>query len=84
MPKGNPLVYHKMALLQLSTKSFSMHRFRIASKLIKHSSNVLPYMVISFIKTSIIRSTISLKMLNMHIWNVAGALHKPKDILPYV
>ena len=56
-----------------------MHQFNIASKLTKHSSNALPYMVISSIKTSIIHSTISLKMLNMHLWNVVDALHKMND-----
>ena len=38
-----------------------------ASKLTKHSSNVPPYTVMSSMKTSIIRSTISLKILNIHL-----------------
>ena len=40
-------------------------------------------MVMSSMKTSIIRSTISLKILSIHLWNVAGALHKLKDKLTF-
>jgi len=58
-----------------------MHLFKTLSKLSKLSSNEDPYTVKLSINTSMHFSRKSLKMLNMHRWNVPGALHRPNGIL---
>ena len=60
-----------------------MHLFNTLVKLAKHNSNESPKTVKSSINTSIHSSNSSEKMLNIHLWKVAGALHNPKGIRAY-
>jgi hypothetical protein len=52
-------------------------------RLIKQLSSELPKTKKSSMKISRKHSTISLNMLSIYLWNVAGALHNPKGILWY-
>ena len=82
-PSRIPLLTIKWYFSQLSTRFFSMHLYMMASRLVRHSSKSPPYIVISCMYTSIMRSTISLNMLSIHLWKVVGALQRPKGILLY-
>lgn len=61
----------------------STHLFSIISRSDKHTSNELPKMEKSFIKTSMHFSTEPYKIANIHLSKVASALHNPKGILLY-
>ena len=82
-PRTIPYFTIKWHFSQFKTKFFSIHLYRTSVRWCKYWSNESPKTEKSSIKTSRNRSTISEKMLNMHRWNVAGALHNPNGILIY-
>ncbi|GJY06150.1 hypothetical protein Tco_0373204 [Tanacetum coccineum] len=63
---------------QFGTKLVSSHHLSILSKWERHEENESPKIEKSSMKTSIVSSIMSWKMAIMHLWNVPGALHKPK------
>ena len=82
-PKTIPYFTIKWHFSQFKTKFFSIHLCRTSVRLCKHWSNESPKTEKSSINTSRNHSTISEKILNMHRWNIADALHNLNVILLY-
>jgi len=65
---------------QFKTKFVSTHLFNTTLRFSRQLSNDEPKTEKSSLNTSVIFSIKYEKMENIHLWEVAGALHKPNDI----
>ncbi|GKF11281.1 hypothetical protein Tco_0049207, partial [Tanacetum coccineum] len=61
-------------------KLVSSHRLSIFSKWVRHVEKELPKTEKSSINTSIVFSIMSWKIAIIHLWNVPGALQRPKGM----
>ncbi|GKD57502.1 hypothetical protein Tco_1290889 [Tanacetum coccineum] len=79
-PRTMPSFTVKWHFSQFRTKLVSLHRLSILSKWERHEEKESPKIEKLSMKTSIVSSIMSWKMAIMHLWNMPGALHKPKGI----
>ncbi|GJU78800.1 hypothetical protein Tco_1275870 [Tanacetum coccineum] len=70
----------KWLFSQFRAKLVSSHRLSIFSKWVRHVEKELPKTEKSSINTSIIFSIMSWKIAIIHLWNVPGALQRPKGM----
>ncbi|GKF56261.1 hypothetical protein Tco_0166601, partial [Tanacetum coccineum] len=75
-----PSLTMKWLFSQFRAKLVSSHRLSIFSKWVRHVEKELPKTEKSSINTSIIFLIMSWKIAIIHLWNVPGALQRPKGM----
>lgn len=81
MIKNNSFLDNEMTFLSIEDKMSIFTSLKNFGQVSLHSSKESPNMEKSSMNTSKYYSTISMKMVIMHLWNVVGALHKLNDII---
>ncbi|GKE64916.1 hypothetical protein Tco_1519077 [Tanacetum coccineum] len=77
-PRTMPSLTMKWHFSQFRIRLVSSHLLSILSKWERQDEKESPKTEKLSMKTSIVSSIMSWKMAIIHLWNVSGALHKPK------